>query len=263
MAYVFSRIILILLQPLSLALVLMALAFVAGWLGLRRLRGMGLGLSFLILFVTLFTTTGSWALSKLEHYYPRPSADPASASCIIVLGGAIEAPVIAGRGGYEMNQAADRFIETLRLARLLPDAKIIVSGGDGSLSGNYEGDASVSERFLTAFGIDPARLIKETQSRTTTENVTETKALLAANNLEDRLLVTSAYHMVRATALFEKQGVIVQPWPADYRTPGDVALWFDFTQPALNAQLSYTATREWGSLLRSYLSGQTLHLLPN
>ena len=49
-------------------------------------------------------------------------------------------------------------------------AVVLVSGGDGSLSGRYEGDAAVSERFLQAFGVDPARLVKEDASRTTFRN---------------------------------------------------------------------------------------------
>ncbi|MGO8506502.1 YdcF family protein, partial [Rhizobium leguminosarum] len=49
-------------------------------------------------------------------------------------------------------------------------ARILVSGGDGSISGVYEGDAAASERFFPLFGVGRDRLIEERQSRTTFEN---------------------------------------------------------------------------------------------
>ncbi len=64
---------------------------------------------------------------------------------------------MASRGGMELNQAAERFVETLRLARAYPQARILVSGGDGSLSGIYEGDAHASQKFFGTFGIGSNR----------------------------------------------------------------------------------------------------------
>ncbi len=252
----------IVVQPLSLAFLMLLAGFLLGGVGLTRIRRTFLLASLLVLFTTLYTTTGSWALGKLEDIYPKPSADPADLSCIIILGGAIDGPVIEARGGTEMNQAADRFIESLRLARAFPQARILVSGGDGSLSGSYPGDAIVSKQFFSTFGIDSSRLILETKSRSTIENAALTKGLLEQNNLSDCLLVTSAFHMARAVGLFEKLGLNVTPWPVDYRTTGDVGLWFDFTQPTLNAQLTASALHEWIGLVAAYLGGHTLHLLP-
>lgn len=181
---------------------------------------------------------------------------------MIVLGGAFDLEVTAGRGGMEMNQAADRFIEAARLARLYPAAKILVSGGDGSFSGNYKGDADLSGDYFAAMGVDPARIIAEKTSRNTIENVAETKALLDTNNLKNCLLITSAYHMPRATSLFSKEGVGTIPWPSDYRASGRVEFGFDFTQPSLNAALASTAMREWAALLNAHLQGKSERLVP-
>jgi len=259
--FLLSKLFWLVAQPLSLAFLLIAFSLLAGLFGWRRLRGLSAFLAALILFVTLFTSSGTVLLQELEARFPRPQ-EPAAASCMIVLGGGFETEVTTGRGGYELNQAGDRFTEMLRLALVHPQARILVSGGDGSLSGRYEGDAAVSERFLQAFGVDPARLVKEDASRTTFENVTNTKALLEQNGLSDCLLITSAFHMPRAIGLFRKAGIPVIPWPADYRTSGDVKLGFDFTQPSLNAQQTTTATREWIGLLAYYLTGRTDALYP-
>ena len=249
-------------QPLSLAFFAILIALLAAAAGLRRT---GLALSALggvILFVTLYTTTGSFVLQGLEARFPRPVAEPQTVSCMIVLGGSFETEVTTARGGIEMNQAADRFIEALRLARRFPQAAILVSGGDGSLSGVYEGDAVASERFFETFGIPADRLLRETCSRTTSENVDNSRTILADRGLENCLLITSAFHMPRAVGLFRATGIAVTPWPTDYRTSGKVGLGLDFTQPTLNAQQTATAVREWIGLAAYYLTGRIATLYP-
>jgi uncharacterized SAM-binding protein YcdF (DUF218 family) len=259
--FVAGKLLWIIVQPLTLALIVKVLAFLALVLGRRKLAGFLSLLAGTILFVALFTTTGAWSLQKLEARYPRRDLPP-NVTCMIVLGGAFDLEVTAGRGGMEMNQAADRFIEAARLARLYPAAKILVSGGDGSFSGNYKGDAELSGDYFAAMGVDPARIIQEKTSRNTAENVAETKALLDKNSMRDCLLITSAYHMPRATSLFSKQGVATFAWPTDYRASGSVEFRLDFTQPSLNAALTSTAMREWAALLNAYLQGKSATLVP-
>jgi uncharacterized SAM-binding protein YcdF (DUF218 family) len=248
-------------QPLTLALIFQILAFLALVRGRGKLSGFLSLLAGALLFVVLFTSLGAWSLQQLEARYPRPVLTTPP-TCMIVLGGAFDLEVSAGRGGMEMNQAADRFVEAARLARLYPLAKILVSGGDGSFSGDYKGDADLSPAYFKAMGVEPSRIIRETSSRNTAENVGETKALLETSHLTDCLLITSAYHMPRAKALFDQAGVATVPWPSDYRSSGRVELRFDFTQPSLNAQLASTAAREWGAIWFSRLRGQSDPLAP-
>lgn len=259
--FVTGKVLWIVAQPLTLALICKVLAFLALLAGRRKLAGLLSLMAGTILFVTLFTSVGAWGLQKLEARYPRPELTTPPA-CMIVLGGAFDLEVTAGRGGMEMNQAADRFIEAARLARLYPEAKILVSGGDGSFSGDYKGDADLSPDFFRAMGVDPDRIIRETASRNTAENVDETRALLTKNGLSNCLLITSAYHMPRAKALFDGAGVATIPWPSDYRSSGRVELGLDFTQPSLNAQLASTAAREWGAIAVARLRGQADPLAP-
>jgi uncharacterized SAM-binding protein YcdF (DUF218 family) len=261
LTFVAGKIFWLVFQPLSLVFFLMIAALILRAIGRGILSSALSILAALILFVALFTSTGAWAIQVLEARHPRPAL-PEKLACMIVLGGAFDLEVTAGRGGMEMNQSADRFIEAARLARLYPEAKILVSGGDGSFSGDYKGDAELAGDFFQAMRIDPGRLIRETASRNTAENVSETKALLAKNSLSDCLLITSAYHMPRAKALFDAQDAVTIPWPTDYRSSGKVALGLDFTQPTLNSQLASTAAREWLALLNSYLTGKTTALVP-
>ncbi|KQS81279.1 hypothetical protein ASG25_07300 [Rhizobium sp. Leaf384] len=261
--FLISKIFWLLAQPLSLAFALVLSGCISTAAGFQRLGLVLSGLSTVILCVTLFTTTGSVLLQRLEDRFPRPPALPADISCLIVLGGAFENEVMATRGGFEFNQAADRFVEALRIARLVPGARILVSGGDGSLSGSFEGDADAAARFFPAFGIPLDRLIREDGSRTTFENAANTKTLLAQKGLSNCLLITSAFHMPRAVGLFRNLDIAVIPWATDYRTTGKASFGLDLTQPALNAQLTTTAVREWIGLLAYALTGRTSTLFPS
>ncbi len=251
-----SKIFWLLVQPLSLAFFLAAAAAVAAICRLRRTAALSAGLSAVILFLTLYTTAGNVMLQTLEDKVVRPDGEPDDVRCIIMLGGGIENEVMSGRGGIEFNGAADRYTETLALALSHPNAKILVSGGDGSFSGRYQGEAAAAERFFARSGVDARRLIEENSSRNTYENTQNTKELLTQHGLADCLLVTSAFHMPRSLALFRKAGMAVTPWPVDYRTSGKVNLAFDFTQPSLNAQNTSTAVREWLGLLGYYATGR-------
>lgn len=260
--FVVSKLFWNMVQPLSLVFLLGGLSLVLIGFRVLRMAAAALSLALLILFLTLYTTLGSVLLQTLEARFPRPASDPAQLSCMIVLGGAFETEVTTTRRGMDLNQAADRFVEALRLAIRYPQAKILVSGGDGSLSGAYEGDAAASIRFFEAFGIPRDRLIVETTSRNTDENAQNSRELLASSGLGQCLLITSAFHMPRSVGLFRKAGVDVAPWPVDYRTAGNLSFALDFTQPTLNAQQMSTAVREWVGLAAYRALGRIDEIYP-
>lgn len=254
--FLISKLLWIAAQPLSLVFLGGLLALLAGLLRWRRLALGFAGLSLALLFVTLYTSSGAVALQILEARVEKPSIDPHDPACAIVLGGAFPSDVNTARGGMELNQSADRMVETLRLALEYPDMNILVSGGDGSIGGAFEGDAVTAARFFAAFGLASERLVREEASRNTQENVANSKVLLEEQGLRNCLLVTSAYHMPRSLALMNKAGITVTPWPVDYRTTGEERLRLDFTQPTLNAQLTATALREWLGLFVYHLTGR-------
>ncbi|TDW37410.1 uncharacterized SAM-binding protein YcdF (DUF218 family) [Rhizobium azibense] len=260
--FLFSKLVWVVGQPLSLVFFLILFSFLAVVLRFRSLAVFFSALGTLLLFVILFTTTGNYLLQDLELRFPKPDRDPDNLQCLIVLGGAFENEVNTTSHGIEFNAGADRFIEALRLAQRYPQSRILISGGDGSISGKYEGDAAASARFFPLFGIARERLVEDRTSRTTFENAINTKELLASQGLSNCLMITSGYHMPRSVGIFRKQGIDVVPWPTDYRTDGHVALRIDFTQPSLNAQNMATAVREWFGLVGYYLAGRTSELYP-
>lgn len=256
MFFYLSKIVWFFLQPLNLSIFLLLAGLVAGRCGWRRLRGIGAGLAFVILALSAWTSFGAILLNPLEDRFQRPAPPPQNVAGIVVLGGGLEGAVNLARGGYELNSGGDRFVETAILARRYPEAKVVVSGGVGSLILEGEGDAVSAPRLLTALGVAPERLILEDKSRNTYENALFTKALVTPKPGETWLLVTSAFHMPRAKALFDKVGFAIVPWPADYRTSGreGVSFFADNTADALAN--TTTAMREWIGLVTYWLTGR-------
>ncbi|PZM15243.1 YdcF family protein [Rhizobium tubonense] len=260
--FLISKLVWILGQPLSLAFFFVAIGLLAALLGWRWSGILASAISTAILFVALFTSAGAYLVQGLEDRFPKPSGDPADLKCMIVLGGAFDTVVTTSRGGYDLDAAGDRFVEALRLAQKFPQSRILVSGGDGSITGNYEGDAVISERMFAAFGLGKDRLIEDKDSRTTFENAINTKALLASNGLSNCLLITSGFHMPRSMGIFRKLDIPVVPWPVDYRSSGKEYLRLDASQPSLNTGLLSTAVREWIGLVGYYFAGRTSALYP-
>ena len=221
----------------------------------KRLTIGTMAAAFLILGSATWTSLGQNLLEPLEDRISRPNPVPENVEGIVVLGGGLEGAINLVRGGYELNAAGDRFVETAVLARRYPQARVVVSGGSGSLMLEGEGDAATAQRLLTAQGVDQSRLVLENESRNTYENALFSKKLVAPAPGETWLLVTSAFHMPRALALFRKAGFEVVPWPVDYRTTGRGNLLF----AAKGNDSLHTHThpiREWIGLFAYWLSGR-------
>lgn len=248
-------------QPLNFSIFLLGLCVLAALLGWPRLSFVGMAVVFALLAISGWTSVGARLLTPLEERFPRPAA-PARVDGIVVLGGGLEGAINLARGGYELNSGGDRFVEAAILARRYPEARIIVSGGTGTLLLAGEGDADTAPRLLTALGVEPDRLVLENRSRNTYENAVYTRELVTPGPGETWLLVTSAFHMPRSIALFRKADFPVVPWPVDYRTSGTegFGLFRDNPQDAL--QNTAVAIREWIGLLAYYLSGRTDEVFP-
>jgi uncharacterized SAM-binding protein YcdF (DUF218 family) len=255
MFFYLSKIFWFFIQPLNLAIFLLAAGLLAAISGSRRLATTGGALAFLILALSAWSSIGALMLNPLEERFARPRL-PEKIDGIIVLGGGFEGAINMVRGGYELNSGGDRFVETAILARRFPAAKVVVSGGTGELILQGEGDAETAPRLLTALGVTPDRLILENKSRNTYENAVFTRQQITPKPGETWLLVTSAFHMPRAKALFDKAGFPTLPWPVDYRTSGEEGIGLFRDNPADSLQATTMAIREWIGLVAYWLSGQ-------
>ena len=255
MFFVASKIFWLVAQPLSVVAILTALGVVLVWRHRRRLSLLVLILALSVHFLASFTNLGFVLIQPLEDRYVAPETEPATVSTIVVLGGATLARPSAARHRVELNEAGDRLTEALRLARIYPQAILVLSGGSGVLGDEDEREATIMQRFLVDQGIDPTRMRLDDASRNTAENVTHTRDLLA-DRPKPILLITSAFHMPRAVGLFEAAGIPVVPWPVDYRSPGQQSFRIDFANPVFNLSVLSVAVREWIGLWVYQWSGR-------
>ena len=263
MFFTLSKIFWIIVQPINLIGILILLGVICAFLRLRR-TGLFFSIcGLLVLAIGAWTSTGAVLLHPLEDHFSRPAQAPDTVAGVIVLGGGFEGAVNLARGGYELNASGDRFVETSVLSRPYPDARIVVTGGTGTLVLEGESDGDTAPRLLTALGVEPERLLLENQSRNTHENALFTRELLQPKPGETWLLVTSAFHMPRSIGLFRKAGFDVVPWPADYRTAGTETLGLAQDNVADSLQNLSLAIREWIGLIAYRLTGRIDGILPD
>jgi uncharacterized SAM-binding protein YcdF (DUF218 family) len=249
-------------QPLNFAIFMLLAGLVAALMRKRKPAATATSLAFLVLVVSAWTSVGAMMLNSLEERFKRPQTLPARIDGIVVLGGGFEGSINLVRGGYELNSGGDRFVETALLAHRFPDARILISGGTGTVLLEGEGDADTAVRFLGAFGIPRERLTIENQSRNTAENAAFSKEMANPQPGQNWLLVTSAFHMPRSVGLFRKVGFPVIPWPVDYRTSGMEGIGLFRDNPADSLQITTMAVREWIGLVGYWLSGRIDTLVP-
>jgi uncharacterized SAM-binding protein YcdF (DUF218 family) len=212
-----SKIATLLIYPLSLSL----LCFVLAALWRRRGGNFFAGLLTLIAVSWLYFCSTEWGantlMTPLEAAYPAFSDEELPrAEAIVVLGGAINGETRFGQDG-DFNQAADRLWRAAALY-LAGKAPLLVLSGGARVEGELPGSHLMAEK-LASIGIPRDALVQESESRTTRENGQQTHALLRQRDIQHILLVTSASHMRRASAVFVAQGFAVTAVATDHQMP--------------------------------------------
>lgn len=125
--------------------------------------------------------------------------------CAVVLGGMAEWDNSHER--LSIRRGGDRIWQAINLYHLGKVDKILVSGDNGYLLEDGLCEAQQMKEVLVQNGIPEEDVLTETVSRNTYENALESKKVIDANpDISSVLLVTSALHMKRSKACFEKVG---------------------------------------------------------
>jgi uncharacterized SAM-binding protein YcdF (DUF218 family) len=246
-----------LILPLGQVFVLATLALAAAVLG-RRTAAMVLGaLAFALLALYASPSFAGFLAGTLERQYPiATAAQSPQAELAVVLGG------MSGRlksgGDPQVNEAADRALHAARLYRLGKLQRILVSGGNLPWDRLQVPEAEVIAGLLEELGVPPGAITIEAASATTYENAVEAAKLpQVRDNSGSLLLITSGWHMPRAVAAFEAQGVRVIPSPTDQRLNPDAGFGVFALLPDAGAlALSTLAVKEWAGIAWYSLSGK-------
>jgi uncharacterized SAM-binding protein YcdF (DUF218 family) len=256
-----------LLQPSTLIALLIGYGAILIWTGWARWGRRFVTIGAALLLLAGLSPLGNALILPLEDRFPRPDLDTEPPPTgFIVLGGAEDQLVGLARHAPALNEAAERLVEAAILSRRYPEAKIAFSGGDAGIFYKSGSEAEGAESLLTALGVAKDRLILEAKSRDTYENAAFLKAKLAKSGELGPgtrwLLITSAYHMPRAMGAFCKAGLVVEPWPVDYRTRGEADLTRPFDKVSEGLRRVDVAAREWFGLFAYWLTGRSDALFP-
>ncbi len=177
-----------------------------------------IGISGLAIAGVLATPLGANALiAAVESRAPTPAdCSGAPPPTIVLLGGGVLVSTDDPLDYRVLSPISiQRVFAAARLARLQPDAKILITGE--SFRGVPE--STLMARLLVELGVSPNRIREEPTARTTWQNARSTAALLPP--FDRRIwLVTSALHLPRALYAFEQAGFDTCTWPADSRYAG-------------------------------------------
>ncbi|MCE1252337.1 MAG: YdcF family protein [Anaerolineae bacterium] len=159
----------------------------------------------------------SYALARSLEWQNLPAAELPHADVIVVLGGGTQ-PAEYPRPMVEVNSAGDRVLYAAKLYEQGLAPHILLSGGNITWMADSSTSTPASEMAdILALTRVPADAIwLENKSLNTAENASFCKEILQAKGIRSIILVTSAMHMPRAKALFERQGLQVIPAPVDF-----------------------------------------------
>lgn len=205
-------------QPLTL----ISFGLILGYFLRRFVFGKGLlGVSLVLFIACGFFPVGEISLRYLENLYERPQVFPENIDGVIVLGGAISVPLSYSRAQVQLNENGERLTEMIRISRAFPQVRIVFSGGDWGVKDSSHKESELLKILLKNMGFDPSRIEIENQSRNTYENYLYSFRQIQPLPGEKWLLVTSAFHLPRAAAVFNSNGWEVIPYPAGYLTSQD------------------------------------------
>ncbi|HWI36275.1 MAG TPA: ElyC/SanA/YdcF family protein [Burkholderiales bacterium] len=206
-------------SPLSVIVAILAFGLVLVWFTRRQRLGKLLSTAGFLLFVLVaYGALGGPALRALEGDYTPLASPPADIKWIVVLGGGATSDPDLPPAQRASQATLARAVEGVRLYRLLPGAKLVVSGA-AVLAGGADADTMAA--IAQELGVPRDAVVRDTVSPDTE---TQARTMRALTKGERCIVVTSAAHMRRSLALFRKAGVDALPAPTHFLSQRNASL---------------------------------------
>ncbi len=260
--FLVSKLAWLLVSPDSLLFILILSTLLFLYLGKIKVAKVLLSIISSILVIIAFFPVGEWLLYPLESRFETNPQLPDKVDGIIVLSGAEAAELSYRWKQVELGGAAERDFAFLSLARQYPNAKLVFSGGTGSLLKQEYKAADVAKDLFVQQQFDINRIVFERESRNTYENVIYSKKLIQPEINKNWILITTSWHMPRSVGIFCKTNWPVIPYPVDHQTKKGNLFRIGFNLSG-NLKMLKTGIKEWLGLFAYYLSGKTTAFLPN
>lgn len=218
--FLFKKIVAPLFTPMTLILELFLIGLVLLWFTKRQKTGkVVITCGALMLAILSYGSFSDLLLIPLERQYPPlmiESADSASSDSIhsvkwiVLLGGGHIADPRVPVTSQISNESLTRLVECLRIHRLIPGSKIIISGGAVYDSSS---EASTLAKVAEVLSVNARDIVLDDLSRDTEEQAQNISSIVAHDRF---VLVTSACHMPRSMNIFERAGLNPIPAPTDH-----------------------------------------------
>ncbi|MBK3519060.1 YdcF family protein [Carboxylicivirga marina] len=252
MFFLLSKILSFLLVPFNWCLLLLSFGLISK--NKRKKRTAFIGCIFIFI---IFSNTFIYQMVVKRWEYPvEPlTKDESIDYPIIILGGLSSYDNHTER--IHFNEATDRLMQGLLLHKANPVRPLIISGGSAEIYFSERPEAKYLYGYLTNIGIESHKIHFETTSRNTFENALNTATLFDSLDIGKEItLVSSAFHMRRAQACFEKQNFKVHPLAAHAFTNHQALKPKDYLLPSLHTLQSWPLLiKEWMGILVYKLKG--------
>ncbi|OYU43425.1 MAG: hypothetical protein CFE44_18440 [Burkholderiales bacterium PBB4] len=254
--FILGKVLGLLAQPLVWVAALLMVALLVWGRKPRLGRALG-GTALAVLLLVGWLALADLGVRALESRYVElaPDADLSGYVGVVLLGGAMGSGNVAQAHRQPvLNSAAERMSAAAALLIRHPQLPLVFTGGEGALLGTGPNEAERARLFFDSLGIAAHRVRYESASRNTYENAVLTAALPGIDRQGKWLLLTSAWHMPRSMATFEKAGWNVTAYPVDYRT-GFTTPWTDYDLQS-GAEQWQLLLHEWLGIVAYRLTGR-------
>lgn len=237
--------------------------FLLGLLLGRWRRRLGRAFLWGLFLVVYLSTTPFLAGELMAPLQPYPPVDPlhpdSTVDAIVVLGAGLRSGAPEYRwpiAGSEPDTAAGSLtLQRLQYAAFLAKLTgkpVLVSGGPSGHWPQYTVADTMKLTLERDFGVEVRWA--EALSRSTSTNAAQSAAQLRGDGIRRIYLVTHAWHMPRAMAEFQANGLEPIPAPTRFVSRSTVT-WRDFVPSAHALTTTYYAVHEWLGLAWRSLRG--------
>lgn len=255
MSFYFPKFIWLFINPYSIFIFLLLFCLFLYLLKLKKLFKFFFISSVIIILILSSLPLGKFLINILEKEYYFYLNQGKQIDGILILAGATKPTLFKNFNQINVNENAERIIESIIMIRKNPQARTIFSGGSKKIDMDIYSHSEAAKFFFEKMDLNTNKIIFENSSKNTYENILFSFDIAKPKNNENWIVITSAFHMKRSLLIAEKIGWNLNPYPVDFKTTKKLNFYpnLEFFN---NLKFLQIATREWLSLLSYYFQGR-------
>lgn len=228
----------LLVSPIVLVLLLMGYAAIK-----KSRKAAGFSILFLYIASTPIIAERLFRSLELNQVRLKPQ-DIEAADATVVLSGMLK--TVQGKNGNttEWNGGVDRFFGGLEIYEFGKTPLLIFTGGLLPWQADQEPEGEILRRFAISMGV-PDHVVRVSESAQNTQQESLAVKNLLGQDVNNIILVTSAFHMPRAKKLFDQAGFNVTPYPVDFGVVVQKIRPMDFLPDSSALSMTDASIREW------------------